>query len=278
MKALKPLIIICVAALFATSCKKDVDMTLVEKTLFENTIISQIEVSDAWNVNVVADSVTYVKVEYSAYLADKLSVTMEGNKLHIGFNGKVYTQIGSVFQATVHTNRLEQLDVDEAAKVNCSGAFVGQQVRVDLDDAAMCNGLIFSGETCEIDMDNASVMTGFVFTGTACNAELDNASQFNGQICASNQMDIDLDNASRFVNKVVGETAEVSIKSQNVSILNMVETTIGEMHVELLTGSEATVQVSSLLEGQLKDGSTLYYKGTPQLQVDCDESSSIHPL
>ena len=48
MKVYKPIILLCVAALFATSCKKDVDMTLIQKTVLENSDIRQIEVSDAW--------------------------------------------------------------------------------------------------------------------------------------------------------------------------------------------------------------------------------------
>ena len=36
MKTIKSILILCVALCFATSCKKEVDMTLVQKTLFEN--------------------------------------------------------------------------------------------------------------------------------------------------------------------------------------------------------------------------------------------------
>ena len=58
MKTIKTILILCVAICFATSCNKDVDMTLVQKTLFENADIRQIEVSDAWEVTVVADNNT----------------------------------------------------------------------------------------------------------------------------------------------------------------------------------------------------------------------------
>ena len=62
MKALKPLLLLCVALCFATACKKDVDMTLVQKTVLENADIRQIRVSDAWEVSVVADSNTFVEL------------------------------------------------------------------------------------------------------------------------------------------------------------------------------------------------------------------------
>ena len=62
MKTIKTILILCVALCFATSCKKDVDMTLVQKTIFENTDIRQVEIEDAWLVTLVADSNTFVEL------------------------------------------------------------------------------------------------------------------------------------------------------------------------------------------------------------------------
>ena len=53
MKTIKTILILCVALCFVTSCKKEVDMTLMQKTVLENADIRQIEVSDAWQVTVV---------------------------------------------------------------------------------------------------------------------------------------------------------------------------------------------------------------------------------
>ena len=287
MKVYKPIILLCVAALFATSCKKDVDMTLVQKTVLENTDIRQIEVGDAWQVTIVSDSVTYVELAYSAYLDPYVKAKMEGNKLEIGFTTNVYPVINSEFRATVHISQLEndkvcpdcggELDLNDAAQVQCRGDFAEQRIEVELSDASKCNGLVFSGESCMIKMEDASLMTGFQFVGTACNAELDDASQFNGEIQSAEQFNIELKSASRFVNKG-GETATANIKLHDASILNMVETRVGTMHVELNSASEATVQVADFMDGTLKEASTLYYKGHPQLQVDCDESSTIHRI
>ena len=277
MKVYKPIILLCVAALFATSCKKEADMTLVQKTVLENSGIQQIEVGDAWPVTIVSDSVTYVELAYSAYLEPYVKAKMEGNKLEIGFTTNVYPVINSEFRATVHTSHLEKLDLNDAVQVQSHGDFAGQHIEVELSDASKCNGLVFSGESCMIKMEDASLMTGFQFVGTTCNAELDDASQFNGEIQCAEQFDIELKSASRFVNKG-GETATANIKLHDASILNMVETHVGTMHVELNSASEATVQVTDFVDGTLKEASTLYYKGHPQLQVDCDESSNMHRI
>ena len=277
MKTIKTILILCVALCFATSCKKEVDMTLVQKTVLENADIHQIEVSDAWEVTVVADSRSYVELTYSAYLEPGLDVKMEGTKLEIGFTGNVYPVINSVFRATIHTMQLEKLEADDASKVQCSGDFTGLALEVELSDASNCNGLVFSGESCHINMGDASLLTGFHFVGSRCNAELESASQFNGQIEASDRFEVELEDASRFVNKG-GETAVARIKAHDASRLNMVETRVGEMNVDLSSASEATVWVDGLLEGWVRDASTLYYKGHPQMQVDCSDGSFLRPI
>ena len=277
MIAIKTALILCVTLCFATSCKKDVDMTLVQKTVLENVDIHEIEAIDAWQVNIVADSSTFVVLEYSAYLENNLKAKMEGTKLEIGFTSRIYPVVNSVYRATVHTPQIKKINAKDAVKVKCEGDFTGDDLEVALNDASQCNGLVFSGQNCIIKMEDASLLTGFHFVGITCNAVLEDASQFNGQIEVIDQLEITLDDASRFVNKG-GETALANIKVHNGSRLNIVETLVHEMHVEITDGSEATVWVDGLLEGSVRDASTIYYKGQPQLQVDCDDNSSLRPI
>lgn len=277
MKTIKPFLILCVALCFATSCKKDVDRTLMQKTVLENVDIREIEVSDTWLVKVVADSNTYVVLEYSAYLENNLKAKMEGTKLEIGFTGNVYPAINSVFRAIVHTPQIEKLDANDASQIQFEGEFTGHQLEIELSDASQCNGPIFTGQSCNLKMKDASLLTGLHFVGSSCIAELEHASQFNGQIEVADQLEITLENASRFVNKV-GQTARANIKAHDTSRLNMVETSVTEMHVDLTGGSEATVWVNNLLEGWAKDASTIYYKGNPQMNVDCSDDSQLIPF
>lgn len=277
MKTIKPFLILCVALCFATSCKKDVDMTLLQKTALENVDIREIEVSDAWQVKVVADSNSYVVLEYSAYLENNLKAKTQGTKLEIGFAGSVYPAINSVYRAIVHTPQIEKLDADEASKIQFIGEFTGHQLEIELSDASQCNGPVFTGQSCNLKMEDASLLTGLHFVGSSCIAALEHASQFNGQIEAADQLEITLEDASRFVNKG-GQTAKANIKAHDASRLNMVETLVNEMYVDLTGGSEATVWVDLLLEGKARDASTLYYKGHPQINVDCSDDSQLIPF
>jgi hypothetical protein len=277
MKTIKPFLFLCVALCFATSCKKDVDMTLLQKTALENIDIREIEVSDAWQVTVVADSNSYVVLEYSSYLENNLKAKMEGTKLEIGFAGSIYPAINSVYRAIVHTPQIEKLDADEASKIQFIGEFTGHQLEIELSDASQCNGPVFTGQSCNLKMEDASLLTGLHFVGSSCIAELEHASQFNGQIEAADQLEITLEDASRFVNKG-GQTAKANIKAHDASRLNMVETLVNEMYVDLTGGSEATVWVDLILEVKARDASTLYYKGHPQMNVDFSDDSQLIPF
>ena len=277
MKTIKTILILCVALCFATSCKKIVDMSLMQDTVLENTDIRQIVVDDAWQVTIVADSLTYVELEYSAYLSKHVKANLEGTKLEIGFTGRIFPVSNSVFRATVHTPYLEKVEASDAVQLQCNGAFAGQHIEIVLDDASQCNGIVFAGQSCAIQMDDASLMTGLKFVGDTCNAVLKSASQFIGEINAATQFDIKLEKSSRFVNKG-GVTAKANIELHGASMMNVVETQVSEMQVELTGSSEATVWVETTLGGTVKGFSTLYYKGQPQKDIICEMGSSVKPL
>lgn len=281
MKTLKTILILCFAICVATSCKKTVDMTLVQKTVFENADIRQINVDDAWPATIVYDSAqTFVELEYSAYLEPYIRVRMEDQNLEIGFTGKVYAEVGSVFRATIHTNRLEKLSIEEAAIVDCqqnAGVFSGRHLDIEISKASRCSSLAFSGESCEIRMEDASVLAGFRFAGNSCVAILEDVSQFNGELSVAESIEIQLSDASRFVGEG-GITDRACIKMTEASLLNMAEIQVTSMEVELSEGSEATVHVTDLLSGSLKEASTLFYKGSPIVDVECLSGSSIIPF
>ena len=279
MKALKTILILCAAICCFASCKKEVDMTLVQKTLFENADIRQIEVSDAWQVIVVADSNTYVELEYSAYLEPYLKAKMESSNLELGFTGNIHPAINSVYRATVHTNRIEKIKAEEAAKLNFVGHFsaISDTLYVDLDNASTCSGLNYSGHVIEISIEDASHFLDFQLTGYNCEVKVSDVSTCKGIFDMSFHLVATLSGASQFVT-FGGAAHNGMIKLQGASLLNIVQTQINEMFVNLSEASEATVQVSELMEGTLTESSTLYYKGNPEINVDCSDDSQLIPF
>ena len=279
MKEYKPLLFLCVALCFATSCKKEVDMTLVQKTVLENVDIRGIEVGDAWQVNVVADSNTYVELEFSAYLEPYLKAKMVGNQLEIGFAGNVRPVINSEFRATVHTNKIEKIEAEEASQLSFTGQFsaTSDSLTVRLGDASVCSGLDYSGHECKVVIEDASQFFGFHLTSTNAEVKVSDASTCKGTFDASFHLVANLSGASRLIT-FGGAAPYGMIKLQDGSLLNMVQTEVGEMHVDLSGASEATVNVNDHMEGTLTEASTLYYKGHPQINVDCSDDSQLIPF
>ena len=279
MKAIKPLLLLCVALCFATSCNKNVDMTLVQKTVLENADIRQIKAYDAWEVTVVADSNTYVELEYSEYLENKVNVKMDGTKLELGFTGSTYPVINSVYRAVVHTNTIESIEAEDAAEMNFVGHFsaTSDTLYVELEDASVCSGLDYSGHLIFISIEDASDFLNFQLSGFNCEVKASDASTCKGVFDMSFYLVASLSDASQLI--TFGGSAPFSmVKLQDASTLNVVQTEIREMHADLSGASEATVNVSERIEGSVKDASTLYYKGHPQITVDCSEDSTIQPI
>lgn len=278
MKAIKTLLILCIAFSFA-SCKKDVDMTLVQKTVLENADIRQIKAFDAWEVTVVADSNTYVELEYSAYLENKVNVKMQGTQLEIGFTGSTYPVFNSVFRAVVHTNTIESIEAEDAVELYFVGHFsaTSDTLYVDLEDASVCSGLDYSGHIIAISIADDSDFLDFHLSGYNCEAKVLDASTCKGVYDMSFHLVATLSDASQFIT-FGGSAPYGMITLRGASTLNAVQTEFREMHVDLSDASEATVDVSERIEGSVKAASTLYYKGHPQMEVECSEDSHVISL
>ena len=279
MKKFSYLLCFSVAFCFATSCKKDVDMTLVQKTVFENADIRQIEVSDAWQVTVVADSVSFVELEYSAYLEESVSVKMENDSLKIGFGKTIYPQTGSVFKATVHTMYLSSIEVHDASQMTFEGELGSGDdvVKIDLDGASICNGLQFSGKDVYVSVSDASQLLGFNINSTNCVVNVDGASACKGTFDIRFHFQAILNDASQMV-AFGGESYYGALTLNGGSLANMVQMLVNELSVNLSGASEATVNASEKMTGSLIEASTLYYIGHPQVNIDCSEDSQVIPL
>ena len=174
MKAIKNILIICAAICCFASCKKEVDMTLVQKTVYENTDISLFHIDDAWDVTFVYDSLnSYVELEYSAYLEEHVSVWDTNGWLDIGFKGAVYKQPGSVFKAKVHTSEREHLYIksDNASVITMEGLFeLEDGINLELHNGSVCNGFEVTTHKCGITLTNDSHIYGLKVDATNCTA------------------------------------------------------------------------------------------------------------
>ena len=281
MKALKPLLFLCAALCFATSCNKEADMTLVQKTVLENNTLSQIHVDDAWEVTIVYDNLnSFVELEYSAYLEDNVSVGEINGWLTIGFSDKVYPLIGSVFKATVHTREKEHLFIsaENACVLHMEGLFeLEESIDLDLHNASVCSEFTVVAPSCSILLAEDSQLIGFQYNGTNCSVLVSKNSACKGIFNVEQSF-----NASAHIQSQLivfgGSIPSATLEADDEGTINMAQVEVEEMNVHLAGASEATVNVTETLSGFLLEGSTLYYKGHPQIDVDCSDDSQLIPF
>ena len=261
---------------FAGCREKELDMTLVQKTVYEDATITAFTAQDAWNVTVVQDERTYVELEYSAFLEEYLKIKMETHELNIGFYRHLYLPANTVMNATVHTPSVEKLQFSDATRAVLEGVFPETNLTIELSDAATCKGGRFTGKA-DLDLSDAAKMVDFDFEGETCSVTLSDASTFKGNLLVTDHLDVVVEDASHMTT-YGGSAPYAEVEVSDASSLNLLETEIGVMHITVKDASEASVDVTNTLEGTVKDASELYYKGNPSLNVICDDSSIIRPL
>lgn len=278
MKTIKTILIFCTALCFIISCKKEPDMTLRQKTVYENNDISLFHIDDAWDVSFVYDSLnSYVELEYSAYLEEYVSVWDTNGWLNIGFRGSVYKQPGSVFKAKVHTSEKEHLymKVEDASVITMEGVFrLEDSLDIELHDGSVCNGFAVTSQWSSISLTHDSQIYGVDYHGTNCAVYAQKGSSCKGYFHVEESFTADVGISSQLI-VFGGNIPSASIEVKNESTINMVQAEVQNMSVYLEGASEATVNVSERIEGSVKEASTLYYKGHPQIDVECSEDSHL---
>ena len=281
MKTLKTILILCAAIFCFASCKKEADMTMVQKTVFENADIHRINVNNGWEVTFVYDSLkSFVELEYSAYLEDFVSVREDNEWLIIGFNSKINTLSGSVFRATVHISQKEALYImaDNASVITMEGPFeLEDTMDIDLRNASVCNGFEVTSQLCGINLTDGSQIYGVNFNGTNCTVYAHKGSSCKGYFNVEQSFTTGVGISSQLI-VFGGSMPSANIEVKNAGTINMVQAEVKDMNVYLDGVSEATVNVTETLSGFLLSGSTLYYKGHPQIDIDCSDDSQLIPF
>lgn len=280
MKAFKTILIICAALCITTSCKKEADMTLAQKTVLENNTLRQIHTDGAWEVAFVYDSLNaYVELEYSAYLEDYVSVKETNGWLSIGFSQPIYKQPGSVFKATIHTMEKEFLTIqaENACVISIEGFELEDGIDLSLHNASICSGFEVYAPSCSILVTDDSQLLDARFTGAVCAVSVTKNSSCKGYFNVGQSFNAKAKIQSQLI-IFGGLIPSAAIEADNESIINMAGAEVEDLSVLLKDGSEATVKVSHMINGFLLSSSILYYKGHPQFDVDCSEDSFLIPL
>lgn len=284
---IKSVLVFALCFLSLASCKKDLDMTVLQKTVLEDSDFTCIKAERSWQIEIVQDEKCFVELEYSAYLEPHLKcevtenqIPLIGNVLEIGFTASGNLASGSVNKAIVHVVDLESLELTSACNANINGSFSKRFLAV-LDESSVCVGGNFLSSV-NVELKGASSMKDLTGEGSFA-IVMEDDSHFVGRLKFSQPESgfvVTAKKNSSFVNQENSEVAIAEIFSSENSLVNVSQTIINEtVNVNLDENSEAMVHVrdGACVKGALNGYSTLYHYGNPVFASDfvCDTTSSV---
>lgn len=257
------------------ACRKEADMSLMQSNMLENSVIQGLNVDDQWSVTVVqSDGDNHVELEYSAYLKDDIEVSMDGDVLNVGLKSSAVYYHETILKAVVYAKSIDRITISDESRVDLKGVFVSDSIHVELSDASVLTADTILATKASLNLKDKSNVGPFCFIGTTCLADLSEASNLLANIEAAQNMEVSLKNQSKFVN-FSGKTETVSLSMSDASNANFVRTEVSQMNVEMQTNSTATVWVTDVLSGSVADASTLYYKGSPTIDLEISDDSEV---
>lgn len=274
---MKRIAFILIGLIAFTACKKDKepDMTVMNKTLYENAAMNEITAEDAWCVQIIQDSISYVELEYSAFLEEYLRVTLEATTLNISLGKSVNMPNNTVMKAIVHTPEVHKIHLSEAVTAAIEGRFPENALTLELEDASTCRGGHFFG-SADLNLSGASKCVDFSFSGSTCKIEASDGSDLKCNLNVTN-LNMTIKGNSHVIN-YCGEINIAHVTVTDAGFLNMASYRTAWMHIDVKSASEAIVYIDENLEGSVQDASKLYYYGHPTVNVECDDSSILQQL
>ena len=284
---IKSVLVFALCFLSLASCKKDLDMTVLQKTVLEDSDFTCIKAERSWQIEIVQDEKCFVELEYSAYLEPHLKcevtenqIPLIGNVLEIGFTASGNLASGSVNKAKVHVVDLESLELTGACNADINGSFSKRFLAV-LDKSSVCVGGNFLSSV-NVELKGASSMKDLTGEGSFA-IVMEDDSHFVGRLKFSqpeSDFAVMAKKNSSFVNQENSEVAIAEIFSSENSLVNISQTIINEtVNVNLEENSEAMVHVrdGACVKGALNGCSTLYHYGNVIFASDfvCDTTSFV---
>ena len=272
MKSILKTTAFALCIILLASCKKDeLDMTVLQKTVLENSDFTCIKAERSWQIEIVQDEKCFVELEYSAYLDSYLKCTAANRVLEIGFTVSDNLVSGTVNKAKIHIVDFESLELAGACKVSVKGSF-GKKFTALLDKESSCVGgtFLLGGD---ISLKGASSMKDYSGEGSFY-ITMDEDSHFVGNLSfpnAESQFSVTANNHSTFVNQSDCSVENAEIQVTDNSLINMALTEIkASAKVEIESNSEATIKVKNgaNLMGKVVESSTLYHYGNPVFAPD----------
>jgi hypothetical protein len=224
---------------------------------YDLTGFSKIDVSSAFEVEIVQSSSWGISISAQEKLFDHINVTKNGDTLEINLKWNV----GTVLSNWGYKRPKASIAMPEIDGFNLSGASRGS---VKGFQSSRNTKIMVSGaSTLEIDIEEADITL-----------ELSGASKISGSMKAATLTAI-IDGASRA--NLTGSADKLVLNASGASSADMEGLSAQNVEVNLSGASRATVSPVTKLKVSVSGASSLTYTGNPSLDsVDVSGASTIH--
>ena len=208
---------------------------------FDYRDFTKIEAGYAFDVEIVKADSYLVRITVNDNLYEYLDISKQGDTLHIGLKPN-YNYMNLTRKATINLPDLEKLGLSGASKAKVDGFSSSHAVDFDLSGAS--------------NADISSMKAGNT------NIELSGASKASGSIEMADGR-FNLSGASSL--ELEGSANDITIKASGASHIGLSDFSVVDAEVNLSGASNATINASGRLDGNLSGGSNLNYIGNPTL-------------
>lgn len=214
----------------------------------------KIDISDAFELNVIESDSFYVKVMIDDNLQRYVKVQSSGGWLAIGMiDGNSYNS--AHLKAEVHMPVFTELEGSGATATTLQSFTDSTDLKIDLSGASVFSG-VMAANICEIQLSGASVIN---INGTCSNFYLDAS--------------------GASVLSAAGSCTDLYMEASGASVIDMGGFVAHTVGVDFSGASEGTINVTDHLDAKLSGASILQYYGNPILgNIDISGASVLTKL
>jgi hypothetical protein len=216
---------------------------------------NEVEVSDAFTVQIRQGDEYRVTIEVDEATLDYLEVNQRGDTLEIGLRPRTFFLFwiwNSTQRAEITMPNLVGIRARDASKIDVSGFNTDGEVRIEVSDASSLEGEIASGDA-RLRVSDAS--------------EVD---------LEGNRQNVEIEASDASKVRLTGEGQDATIRARDASKIDLSDFPLRDVSIEASDASNVTVDVSGTLDVEASDASRVVYYGTPTMgNTSSSDGSSI---
>lgn len=222
---------------------------------FEGEMISEIEASGAWKIQLSQGNATQVKLTFPDRFKEQLLLTLQNGELKIGFRGNIKPKSGEKFEAVIVCSSLHEIDLSGACQLNGNGSFSGGDVKFDLSGAAKVN------------------MEGPITASRQMEADLTGAAKLMVKQLSAQQMEVELSGASQL--ELTGKAVSGELEASGAAKFDLSGFEVNRVQVDLSGAANGKLNVTEQITGEISGAAKLFYAGKATTRIDVSGAGSL---